>query len=168
MTFLIRFFFLTLISIHASANISATRIEEIRLKVQTIEQDYRYNKISIDYELKLPSPAGAFQAEDGTFRLTINTEIFNTLSNAAQDFIRFHEYGYIYLGHTQMSSTEKDKIRPQIELEADYFAAFMILRYSEVSQELFDFINFIEQMSHTNPSGSIRAEAIRSVLNGSY
>ncbi len=155
-------YIILLISSVAFADPDKNRISEINSKVNNLNRESMFEFITVTYDLKLPNPAAAFFLGNGHYQIAINKNIFNTLTKVAQDFIGFHELGHIYLGHTEMDPSKKN--RYEVELEADTFAAFMYLKFGQKNQDIVDFIDLIETMKDTTPSGEIRAKVIRNII----
>lgn len=146
----------------ALADPSLKRVQEIKVMANGLARESMFNSIETSFDLELPNPAAALYLGNGKYKISINKNIFFKLSEAAQNFIGFHELGHIYLGHTEMEPHLKNRF--ELELEADTFAAFLVLKFGKMDQELFDFISFIESMTNTTPPGNVRAKLIREIL----
>lgn len=142
---------------------TSERIQEIKMLANSLDQNSMFESIEFTFDLTKPNPAAASFLGNGKYRVSINKDIFYTLTLAAQDLIGFHEMGHIYLGHTEMDP--KLKNRYEVELEADAFAAFMYLRFGEQNKDFFDFINLIESQKETTPPGDVRAKLIKEIIN---
>lgn len=157
-----KLFLILLFTVTASADPSESRIQEISLKANGIVRESMFDSIETTFDLTLPNPAAAFFLGNGKYNISINKSIFYTLTSAAQNFIGFHELGHIYLGHTEMDPSLKN--RYELELEADTFAAFLYMKFGEKNQDFYDFINIIEAKKQTTPPGDVRAKLIRKIV----
>lgn len=157
------FFTLMLCSGSAFSNPSKARLQEIKMKVENMDQNSLFNQVEVVFDLNLPNPAAAFFLGPGEYKISINGAIFNTLTKSAQNFIGFHELGHIHLGHTELDP--KNKNRYELELEADAFAAFLYKRYGKLDKDFDDFLLIIDSQKKTVPPGDVRAKAIRSIVD---
>jgi len=138
------------------------RITEIKALVDSLKRETLFNNIETDFNLTLPNPAAAFKISEGQYLISINKSIFGSLSEAAQNFIGFHELGHIYLRHSDIPSEIKN--RYEVELEADIFAAYAYIKFAVIDQRIFDFIDTIASKKGTNPPGEKRAQHILNIL----
>jgi len=157
-TFIIVLLFLS----KSFAEPTETRLSEIQNITNGLNRETMFNDVEVTFDLDLPNPAAAFFIGNGKYKISINQNIFSTLSKAAQNFVGFHELGHIYLEHTEMDP--KLKNRYEIELEADAFASYLFLRFGEKNQDLTDFIQLIESKTSTTPPGDVRAQLIRKII----
>lgn len=151
-----------LISVNAFADPTENRIQEIGIKANSLIYESLFNSIEFTFDLQLPNPAAAFFLGNGKYRVSINKSIFESLTKAAQNLIGFHELGHIYLGHTEMEPTVKN--RYELELEADVFASFLYRRFGQKNIELENFLILIEKTKETVPPGDVRAKIIRKII----
>ncbi len=155
------FFALLLICSQVFAITTPERIQQIKIKADSLSLETLFNHVIVDHTLTYPAPAGAFFIGNGQYRISINDSIFNTVSVAGQLFIQYHELGHIYLGHTEMDPAIKNHF--EIELEADYFGAFLYRRFERANEEIRAFLDFIA-LRPTNPPGELRASIIKSII----
>lgn len=152
---------LTLFSLSAWADTSPQRVSEIKMIVDQIDPSTMFKSVSFMHTLPLETPAASRHSGEKEFVIGINHKYFDLLSPAAQNLVIFHELGHIFLGHTELS--EQDFDAHEVELEADYFSAFMFKRFEVTNQDFWNFINEIS-LQHTSPPGSKRAHIFTSII----
>lgn len=162
---LVKFIFLLTLFLDclAFAAPSPARLQEIKVRVDSLNIATMFDKIQVRFDIDLEGVAASRAENDGTYTIAFVPRNFNILKKSAQNFIGFHELGHIYLGHTKLD--DDTRMNPEIELEADAFAAFLYMRLAApVDQDIIDFIKDLTTQD-TMPSGADRAAIIAPILN---
>lgn len=149
-------------SVCSFAEPSRERLLEVKAVADAVNLNELYKNIQIVPNPEWQGPAASFKAAENSFVIWINPGIFNSFTQAGQNFTMYHELGHINLKHVERPWPGEEAAK-DLELECDAFGIFLYKRlHGGLDEPFWEFVrSVVEARPNSVPSGSERARVLR-------